>query len=430
MGEDVKLRLLLIVALLALVGAVSAVRVTAFEAVKVYDYGFTNNYKYVGSHVVFNKSSTFTQDDRFVIAYVTAALYEANLTARWYDPTGQLYYNQTYQEECDTTPCTFFFYLAVTYQPAAARLGLWRMDLLAAGFKLYSAYFSITPITIEDDYWKFNVTQSAPPRVHGDLTVTIHPDNQTWSSYGRYIPYAVNVTAYEPKTNHSLHVTTQNTAFATLVVVNLGGARSGGYTFVLSFDLNSSYSVSTLNGWYGGTFAFSWQDEPWERIGWQRSIHPTPDAFSITLPKAARLMDMTGSLMTLDYNVTGGEGPTVSFSTTILPEQGLTWTTIYQDFTYRNSTPPPPQPSVPPGLGFALDRSAPVLPITLGGLSLWTAIMSVFLLTAGELILPTYASRAVFNRMRFRIAALILVGMFIVIATYVLVVSSQPLTPR
>jgi hypothetical protein len=429
MREDIKIRLLPTIALLVLVGAITLVPVRASAAVLVYDYGFVKqvSWTHKGHIVLGHKTSSFTQNDSFVIAYVTAALYTANLTAQWYDPTGQLYYNQTYQEECDTSPCTFLFWFSVANTNVAT--GLWRMDLLADGFKLYSAHFSITPIIIEDDYWSFNVTQSVPPRVHGDLLVSIHPNNKTWSSYSRFMPYAANLTAHESTTKHALNVITYNN---TLVVVDLGGAQSGGYTFVLSFDLNSSYMVANLNGWYGGSFAFTWQDEPWERVTWQRNAHPTPEAFNITLPKAATLVDIVGShLMTLDYNVTGGERASVSFNATAPPGyQGFGWTIIYQDFSYRNSN-PPPQSSTPTGLSLALGQPIPVLPLTLGGLSLWTAIMSVFLLTTSELILPIYARGGVLvNRRRLRIAALILVAIFIAVTAYQLVVSSQPLPAK
>jgi len=430
MRKDIKTRLLPIIALLVLVAAISGLpRVSA--AVLVYDYGFAKQVTYTSrGHIILgNETSTFTQDDRFVIAYLSAALYAANLTAQWYEPTGHLYYNQTEQVECEASPCTFIFYLSVANGAAGTMFGLWRMDLLADGFKLYSAYFSITPVIIEDDYWNFNVTQSAPPRGHGDLTVEIHPDNQTWSSYSRFMPYAANLTAHESTTNRALNVITYNNS---LVVVDLGGPRSNGYTFVLSFDFNSSSVVTSLNGWYGGSFAFVWQDQPWERVTWQRSLHPTPEAFNITLPKAATLVDIVGShVMTLDYNVTAGDGPSLSFAATVPPEQSFGWTIVYRDFAYRSSH-PLQQSSTPPGLNWlALSQPIPVLPLTFGGLSLWTAIMSAFLLTASELLSPIYAkTELLINRRRLRIAALILLATFMALTAYQLVASFQPLVSR
>lgn len=432
MREDIKIRLLPTIALLILVGAITSVPVRVSAAVLVYDYGFAKQARWSqqGHIVLSNKTSSFTQDDRSVIAYLSAALYAANLTSQWYDPNGQMVYNQTIQAECATSPCTFLFYLPVANDSATAtKLGLWRMDLLADGFKLYSDYFSITPVIIEDDYWNFNVTQSAPPRVHGDLTVTvIHPDNQTWSSYSRYMPYAANLTAHESTTNRALNVTAYNN---TLVVVDLGGARSDGYRFVLSFDLNSSSVVASLNGWYGGSFTFAWQDQPWERVMWQRSIHPTPEAFNITLPEAATLVDIVGShVMTLDYNVTGGERTSVSFTTTVPPEQSFGWTIIYRDFTFRNSH-PLQQSSPPPGFNLLAGQPIPVLPLTFGALSLWTAIMSAFLLTASELLSPIYArTELLIDRRRLRIVALILLTIFITLTAYQLVVSFQQVASK
>jgi hypothetical protein len=197
---------------------------------------------------------------------------------------------------------------------------------------------------------------------------------------------------------------------------------------VLSFDLR--YVVADLNG---GSFAFAWQDEPWERVSRQRSISSTPEAFNITLPKAATLVDIVGNhVMTLDYNVTRGKRTSVSFSTIVPPEQDYGWTIIYQDLSYQNSNSNPhSQPSIPTGLNLALAQPIPVLPLTLGGLSLWAAIMSVFLLTASELLSPIYARTGLLvNRRRLRIAALILVAIFIAVTAYQIVVSLQPLPPK
>jgi hypothetical protein len=234
------------------------------------------------------------------------------------------------------------------------------------------------------------------------------------------MPYAANLTAHESTTNRALNVITHNNN--TLVVVDLGGARSDGYTFVLSFDLKPYSVVATLNGWSGGSFVFVWQDEPWEYVTWQRSIHPTHEEFNITLPKAATLVDIVGShVMTLDYNVTAGERTSVSFTATVPPEQSFGWTIIYQDFTFRNSH-PPQQSSTPIGVSLALGQPIPVLPLTSGALSLWTAIMSAFLLTASELLSPIYARRGLLvNRRRLRIAALILMAIFIALIAYQLV---------
>src|SRR5208337_3800709 len=118
--------------------------------------------------------------------------------------------------------------------PPAARTGTWRLDLLADGYRLYSDYFSILPVLTQDNYWNFGITQSAPPIVHGNLTVTIHPSNQTWQYYSIYLPSAVNITATDLATNSPLRVTTFNTS---RVILDFGKAQPNGYMFVISFDM-------------------------------------------------------------------------------------------------------------------------------------------------------------------------------------------------
>jgi hypothetical protein len=57
--------------------------------------------------------------------------------------------------------------------------------------------------------------------------------------------------------------------------------------------------------------------------------------------------------------------------------------------------------------------------LTLGSAGLWTAVMSVFLLTASELLSPIYSKTGVLiNRKRLRIAALVLVSIFIITTAY------------
>jgi len=66
----------------------------------------------------------------------------------------------------------------------------------------------------------------------------------------------------------------------------------------------------------------------------------------------------------------------------------------------------------------------PLLPITLGGLSIWAAVMSVFLLTASELLSPIYSRGGygiLINRKRLRLAALLLVAIFMITIAYQLV---------
>ena len=171
-----------------------------------------------------NKTSVFTQDDPWVYAYFTAALANANVTWLWIDPGGQVYLNQTQQLHCDVSPCTFTYWLQLNNTYAGTKFGLWTLTLQAGGINLYSDYFSVIQVIMQDDYWTFEVTQSAPPRVHGDLMVTIHPSNGTWSSYLVYLPFARNITAYELPSNRTLDVVTTNKTGR--VVVNLGAARS------------------------------------------------------------------------------------------------------------------------------------------------------------------------------------------------------------
>jgi hypothetical protein len=61
----------------------------------------------------------------------------------------------------------------------------------------------------------------------------------------------------------------------------------------------------------------------------------------------------------------------------------------------------------------------PILPLTLSNLSLWSAVMSVFMLTASELLSPIYArTNILINRRRLRIGALVLVLLFLSTTAY------------
>jgi len=413
--------LLALICMLTLFELGRAVPVSAATAaaVIVYNHGFVTQYNRTqnGNFIPLNRTSSITQDAPFVNAYVTAGLYAANFTWQWYDPTGQPFYNRTDPVQCVISPCTFVSYFPVAGTGAATRFGLWRMELLANGFPLYSDYLSITPVITQEDHWKFNVMQSAPALVHGDLTVTIHPDNQSWSSYSLRMPYAANVTAFEAASNRTLKVMTLNDSS---VIVDLGAARADGYTFMLSFDLTRL--LYSLNGWEGGSFAFTWQEVSGDRPF--PDVHPIPETFNITLPQGATLADTIGmNVMFLNHNVTAGERQTVSFTTTVPPQQRFGWAIIYRDFAWRNSH-LSPFPVTAVGLPFAERQMVPVLPLTLGSVSLWTAVMSVFLLTASELLSPIFARTGILiNRRRLRIAALILVAIFITATAYQLAIS-------
>jgi len=404
-------------------GAANQARAAPFVAIIVYAHGFAKGIKYErnGNVAPVNVTSTFTQDDPGVYAYVTAALTSANLTWIWSDPTGQVYLNRTTQEDCVISPCTFGFYVGNI--PATAKFGLWRLDLLANGYKLYSDYFSITPVITQDDYWNIDLIQSYPALVHGELTVTIHPHNSTWSSYAGYLPGAANLTAFEPATNRSLAVTFfTNTS---RVIVDLGGPRPDGYTFVLGFDLSGR--LRNLAGADAGTFEFTWLDQPWMRPFGE---HPTPTSFGITLPVGASPIDVIGvNSLTLNETITSGVRSTISFKTTVPPEESFGCSIIYRDFTYRNlhEQPSAYASTTVAGVNLVAGQRFPILPLTVGDLSLWSAVMSVFLLIGSELLSPIYAGTGIMiNRRRLRFVAMILVLIFLVTATYQVVNQIPP----
>src|SRR5208337_3726997 len=349
----------------------------SYAAVLVYDHGFTNQVTWVGrGNALINKTSYFTQDDQQIVAYAKTAFYNASFTWQFYDPNGHLYSNTTEEQTCNVAPCTIVNFFPLRNTPAAILFGEWRLNLLANGYLLYSDNFWITPIITQNDYWKFNVTQSAPARVHGELTVTIHPDNQTFSQpiqlsrgirldtfYQLSMPYAANITASEAVSNRRLSVVILNN---TNVYVDLGPQRPDGYTFVINFDL--VYGVRPLNGWVGGTFAFTWIDEPFDR---SLTVYPVPETFNITLPEGTAFADLVGmNILVLDHKITGGHGLAISFTATVPPLQPFGWTLIYRDFTWINLN----------QVTYTTTRSAnnfasvqqqliPVLPLTLGSMS-------------------------------------------------------------
>lgn len=402
----------------------SRVGATPAVAIIVFDHGFAEqvNYTQRGHIILVNKTSTFTQDDRFVIAYFTATMSSANVTWLWYDPDGQVYLNQTQQLHCDVSPCTFVNYFSLRYKDAASKWGLWSLTLQAGGVDLYSDYFSVIPIVTQDNYWNFEVTQSMPPRAHGDLIVTIHPTNKTWSSYLVYLPYATNITAREFPSNRTLGTVTSKKTSG--VVVSLGGARSDGYRFVLSFDL--VYGVAGLGG---GVFVFNWYESAWGTFG--DGYHSVPGSFNITLPAGATFLDIAGiNAMNLFPSVIGGPGPVVGFRTTLLPDQGFGWSMLYRDphgNVSGNSASTNPLPEE--GLNVVLAKSIPFLPLTLGTLSQWTAVMSIFVLTGSELLAPAYGrTGVVINRRRLRVAALILASIFIATTVYEIILLQSVLS--
>ena len=416
---------LLIVALLILVEFNTAAHVSAlpFVAITLYDHGLVKDYSWTanGHFVPINKTSTFTEDDNYAYAYFTAQLSAANITWAWYDPSGALFRQRTQQVHCVVSPCTFLDYLGIAHSPARTSFGLWRLDLIA-GTRLYSDCFYLTPIINQEDQWKFSVEQSAPSHIHGEMTVTIHPSNATWSSYRIYMPYAANLTAYDASTKQPLNIVPYGAPGSGGIVLDLGGAQSNGYRFVISFYL--AYSVASLSGWDVGNFAFIWRDYAWMRFN---DVHPIPETFNITLPFGASIVDMVGfNAMTLNGSITGENAqPSISFETTLLPGQDFGWSIIYRDFTWRDSNPSTASTSAGKA-PLSSEQILPVVHLTLGSVSLWTAVMAIFLLTGSELLSPIYAkSGFLMNRKRLRIAGLVLVAIFLATTAYRLLVISR-----
>jgi len=432
------LRIFAAITMLTLLALVEYAPVSgSYVAVVVYDHGFTKQITWVGhGNALVNKTAYFTQDDQVVIAYAKVALYNASLTWLFYDPNGNLYSNTTRAETCNSSPCTFVGYLPLSGTPAAILFGEWKMDLLANGYFVYSDSFWVEPVLTQENYWSFNVTQSAPARVHGELKVILHPTNQTFTQpiqlnrgvrldtfYELSMPYAANITASEAVTNRRLSIVILN---GTNIYVDLGPQPPDGYTFVINFDL--VYGLYTLNGWGGGTFAFSWQDEPFAR---SYTPYPVPETFTIALPEGTAFADLVGlNVLSLNHNVTGGHGLTITFTATVLPLQVFGWTLIYRDFNWLNSHQVTYFATKSANLASVQQQLIPVLPLTLGSASLWTAIMSVFLLIGSELLSPAYARTGILiDRRRLRIAALALVAIFLAITVYQILVSQAAVAP-
>jgi len=388
------------------------------SSVLVYDHGLAKAIKWSrnGNLIAINRTSSFTQDDKSVIAWVEAAFYSASFTWKWYNPVGQLYANQTQRQQCAHTPCYATAYLSLYWSRLTeTQFGRWRVDLLNGNYKLYSDYFYLNPVSTQVDRWSFNVESSAAKRILGNLTVVIHPDNGTWSHYEMYMPYAVNATAFELGSNRSLSV---NEGKNSLVTVDLGGPRSAGYSFVIGFDVRYGFAVLS-----GNAFAFAWQDQPWQRLF---DRHPIYETFNITLPKVSNLIDLIGiNAIGLTYQVAVGTRQSIQFDTTVL-QQPFGWTVIYRDlgFTVGQSN----QPLSPAG---PFNPTLPLLPLSLEQVNVWSAVMAVFLLISSELASPMYQRSGLtmlINRRRLRIAALILVVLFIASTGYRLMFQLPPVT--
>jgi hypothetical protein len=410
-----KRKLMLVIAILGLMlGLGQVANVGASTAIIVLDHAFAKNAEYAsnGNVILINRTSTFTQDDQVIYAYAKAIFYSANITWNWYDPSGELYATYSYPAICVASPCDELDKLWITYDVAISP-GLWRVDFLDGGSLIYSDYFSLTTVTTEYNYWNFTVVRSSPPQVNGSLRVVIHPSNLTWSSYKIYMPYAFNVTAHDYSTNQPLEVTTSP---GDPILVNLGGPRAAGYSFVLKFD--SMYNL--LRDLGAGTYAFTWREYPWERIN---DIHPIPESFVVNLPNQVSLLDVVGyNSMGLTYNASGRAGKSLDLATNVIA-QPVGWTVLYRDL----SGAPIVSPSSSGSSGLNSGVLLPILPLTVGNLSVWAAVMSVFLLTASELVSPIYSRSRygiLINRKRLRMAALLLVAIFMITIAYQL--STQP----
>ena len=163
---------------------------------------------------------------------------------------------------------------------------------------------------------------------------------------------------------------------------------------------------------------FDWVESGWGTFS--DGYHSVPGSFNITLPAGATFLDIAGiNALTLDPNMTWSSRPVVGFRTTLSPGQSFGWTVLYRDSNYGNSSPNSGTNPVVGGLNMILAQPIPFLPLTLGSLSLWAAVMSVFLLTGSELLAPAYGRTGVLiNRRRLRIAALFLAGVFLASTIY------------
>jgi len=397
------------------VGAVASV------AIIVYDHGLAKGVVYGRHTIPVNKTYSFTEDDPFAYAYFSAAVSSANVTWLWYDPNGLLYTNSTQEISCDSSPCTYIYYFRIQGTAAMEKFGVWTVTLEAGGVDLYSDQFTISPVIYQDNSWTFDITQSAPLRGHGSVTVTLHPPNETWSSYSVNLPFAANVTAYDLTTNQSLQVAYYNATRRT--IVDLGAPRPDGYQFVVRFDL--AYGVWSMGTWNSGYYAFGWRESSWEFD----QYHPLPSTFNVTLPNGSNLVDTVGiNNIALNGNATASPRPTLSFVYTLPPMQSFGWVILYRDIVYPNTN--PPSPASPLGLSAAQAQPIPFLPMTVGSFSVWSAIMSILLLTGSELLSPVYARTGVLiDRRRLRIVAVVLVFLFLAATTYQVILISQPVTP-
>jgi hypothetical protein len=382
---------MLFIALFLVLGR--CVQVAAYPAVIVYEHGFAKKINQGRNAVRVDMTTDFTQDDEYVYSYVRAGFYSANLTWKWYDPEGELYQVTSYEKDCITIPCYYLQSLSIARTPAAIRFGTWRMELLADGFLLYTDFFTLKPVITEDQTWFFNV--QTPTTAQVNVTVRIHPQNSTWSSYRIpfRMPCATGITAREADTNRSITVTGEGDNLA----VDFGGGRSDGYEFVLSFNLDAGFKLLRKN-----YVNLTWSEH--------NGIHPIPQRFVINLPLGAAPDRVVNSRNNYRLESNDASRTSISFNQTISPNQVFAFSITYLV--------PPPTTIIPisPLKGgrsvFAL--RPPLLPISLGDISLWSAITSIMLLATSELLSPFYGrTEIVINRGRLRFAALLIAFIFL-----------------
>jgi hypothetical protein len=223
-----------------------------------------------------------------------------------------------------------------------------------------------------------------------------------------YLPVAANITAYEFSSHHALDLVASNKTGR--VVVDLGAARSDGYRFVLNFDV--AWGLRELGE---GVFVFSWHESTWGTFN--DGYHSIPQSFNISLPARATFLDLAGiNEMTLDLRqMEGSSGSVFGFEKALPAGQAFGWVIVYRDSSYNNSQSVSVSPTNPlvGGLSAVLAKPIPFLPLTFGSLSLWAAVISIFLLTGSELLASAYGrAGAAINRRRLRIATLIPASIF------------------
>jgi hypothetical protein len=238
------------------------------------------------------------------------------------------------------------------------------------------------------------------------------------------MPYAANVTAHDSSTNQPLQISFSN---KTGITVDLGAARASNYTFVINFDMK--YGLWNIGTWNSNYFYFGWQESSWGTF--HDGYHAVPTSFQISLPAGAAFVDSMGiNNIAPIQNITEGARSNITFAETLAPQQTFGWVILYHDAVYKNANPQPASSnSAGTALRIAQAQPIPLLSMTVGSFSIWSAVMSILLLTGSELLSPVYArTGVVINRKRMRIAALILVALFLIASCYQVIAISQPVT--